>query len=270
MNIAPPAAIAIALYVLAAARIAHGLQRRALGREAGKRGDLLLAFTAIALHGLVLYQHLFTAAGVNLGVLNAASLVAWVVTLLVAVGAYTQASENLLVVLLPLTALLLALGLAFPQQHLVLAGAAAGLRAHVVLSLAAYSLLTVAALQALVLAIEERLLRSGRLLAAIQVLPPLQTLETLMFRIIGAGFFILSLSLVSGMMFLKDIFGQHLVHKTVLAFIAWLVFAVLLWGRRRHGWRGRIAIRYTLGGFFSLMLAYFGTKVVLEMILHRV
>ncbi|MGH8472324.1 MAG: cytochrome C assembly family protein, partial [Gammaproteobacteria bacterium] len=101
-------------------------------------------------------------------------------------------------------------------------------------------------------------------------LPPLQTLEGLMFQHIGAGFFLLSLSLMSGMMFLNDIFAQHLVHKTVLSLVAWLVFAVLLFGRWRYGWRGRTAIRCTLGGFASLMLAYFGSKVVLELILHRV
>jgi ABC-type uncharacterized transport system permease subunit len=103
-----------------------------------------------------------------------------------------------------------------------------------------------------------------------RILPPLQTLEFSMFQIIAFGFFLLSLGLISGLMFLKDMFAQHLVHKTVLSIIAWLVFAILLWGRHRFGWRGRTAIRYTLSGFGSLMLAYFGSKLVLELILHRV
>jgi len=79
----------------------------------------------------------------------------------------------------------------------------------------------------------------------------------------------LSLALLSGIIFLKDIFAQHLAHKTILSIVAWLVFAVLLWGRQRYGWRGRIAIRYTLSGFILLMLAYFGTKLVFELVLHR-
>jgi ABC-type uncharacterized transport system permease subunit len=138
------------------------------------------------------------------------------------------------------------------------------------LSLLAYSLLAIAALQALALALEDRLLRQRRPLRMMRILPPLQTLEFSMFQIIAFGFFLLSLGLISGLMFLKDMFAQHLVHKTVLSIIAWLVFAILLWGRYRFGWRGRTAIRYTLSGFGSLMLAYFGSKLVLELILHRV
>ncbi|EDN66789.1 Cytochrome c assembly protein [Beggiatoa sp. PS] len=86
---------------------------------------------------------------------------------------------------------------------------------------------------------------------------------------IAVGFGFLSLSLISGMVFLEDIFAQHLVHKTALSIVAWCVFAILLFGRWRYGWRGKTAIRWTLSGFVALMLAYFGTKMVLELILHR-
>jgi ABC-type uncharacterized transport system permease subunit len=178
--------------------------------------------------------------------------------------------ENLAVVLLPLAALCIGMELIFPTRHVLSASAPAGLQGHILLSILAYSVLMVAALEAGVLAVEDHLLRARRPLRAVQVLPPLQTLEGLMFQLIGAGFFLLSLGLMSGMMFLNDIFAQHLVHKTVLSIVAWLVFAILLFGRWRYGWRGRTAIRCTLGGFASLMLAYFGSKVVLELILHRV
>jgi ABC-type uncharacterized transport system permease subunit len=94
-------------------------------------------------------------------------------------------------------------------------------------------------------------------------------MEFLLFQLIGAGFVLLSISLVSGFLFLENMFAQHLAHKTVLAILAWMVFAVLLIGRLRHGWRGQTAIRWTLGGFLSLMLAYFGSKMVLEWILDR-
>jgi ABC-type uncharacterized transport system permease subunit len=86
---------------------------------------------------------------------------------------------------------------------------------------------------------------------------------------IAAGFVLLTLSLVSGFAFLEDMFAQHLVHKTVLSTLAWIVFGALLVGRFRYGWRGRTAIIWTLGGFVILILAYFGTKAVLELILHR-
>ena len=100
-------------------------------------------------------------------------------------------------------------------------------------------------------------------------MPALQTQESLLFQSLGLGFFLLSLSLVSGVMFVDDLLAQHLAHKTILSIATWLVFAVLLWGRWRHGWRGRTATRWTLWGFALLALAYFGSKVVLEMVLGR-
>ena len=94
-------------------------------------------------------------------------------------------------------------------------------------------------------------------------------METLLFQLIALGFVLLTLALTSGFVYLENLFAQHLVHKTVLSIIAWVVFAVLLWGRYRHGWRGRKALRWTLGGFLILMLAYLGSKAVLELVLHR-
>jgi len=94
-------------------------------------------------------------------------------------------------------------------------------------------------------------------------------MEHFLFQLIAAGFALLTLALFTGLIFVQNLFAQHLVHKTVLSLLAWLVFAVLLWGRWRFGWRGRTAIRWTLGGFASLMLAYFGSKLVLELILGR-
>jgi ABC-type uncharacterized transport system permease subunit len=101
-------------------------------------------------------------------------------------------------------------------------------------------------------------------------MPPLQTMEALLFQIIAVGELLLSVALLSGFVYLEDIFAQHLMHKTVLSIFAWLVFAVLLWGRWRLGWRGKLAIRWTLAGFVALMLAYFGSKFVLELVLQRV
>lgn len=78
---------------------------------------------------------------------------------------------------------------------------------------------------------------------------------------------LLSLSLLSGWIFLEDLFAQHLVHKTLLSLVAWVVFGILLWGRHVRGWRGSKAIRWTLAGFLLLMLAFFGSKLVREFIL---
>jgi ABC-type uncharacterized transport system permease subunit len=91
----------------------------------------------------------------------------------------------------------------------------------------------------------------------------------LLFRVIAAGFALLTLTLLTGALFVGNLFGQHLVHKTVLSIVAWLVFGVLLYGRWRFGWRGRRAVNLTLIGMAVLVLAFFGSKFVLELILHR-
>ena len=113
-----------------------------------------------------------------------------------------------------------------------------------------------------------RALRSAVLQVA-RRLPPLQTMERLLFQLIFFGFFLLSLTLVSGLLFVDNLFAQHLVHKTVLSFCAWLTFGLLLYGRLRHGWRGRTAVRWALSGYTVLVLAYFGSKLILEQVLGR-
>ena len=100
--------------------------------------------------------------------------------------------------------------------------------------------------------------------------PPLQAMESLLFQMISTGLLFLSVSLLSGFIFIEDLFAQHLVHKTILSIVAWFIFSSLLIGRKRYGWRGKTAIRWTLYGFLSLLLAYFGSKLVLEVILDKV
>ncbi len=141
---------------------------------------------------------------------------------------------------------------------------------HVILSIIAYSLLTIASLQAVFLAYQNHLLKTKQHITQTRFLPPLQTMESLLFELLWAGEILLTLAIISGFWFLEDMFAQHLIHKTVFAIAAWSIYAGLLWGRHFRGWRGNKAIRWTLAGFISLMLAYFGTKIVLEVILHRV
>jgi ABC-type uncharacterized transport system permease subunit len=168
-----------------------------------------------------------------------------------------------------MAAVALILELRFSTPHLLGGPAAWGIGIHVLVSLFAYSLLTLASVQAILLAIQDHHLHGRHPGGFVRALPPLQTMEILLFELIGVGFFLLSLALVSGFAFLEDMFAQHLVHKTLLSVVSWLVFAGLLWGRFRFGWRGRTAIRGTLTGFVFLMLAYFGSKLVLELILQR-
>ena len=104
----------------------------------------------------------------------------------------------------------------------------------------------------------------------IDILPPLQIMEQLLINIIVIGFFLLSLSLATGIVFIYDIFEQHLTHKTVLSILAWIIYAILLWGRWSFGWRGKRIINWVLGGFLTLLLAYVGSKFALEFIFHRI
>jgi len=137
------------------------------------------------------------------------------------------------------------------------------LHLHVVLSVLGAGLLTLAAVQAVTVALQDALLHGKSASRLVQALPPLQTMERALFVLIALGFFLLSLSLLSGLLFVDDLMARHLAEKTVLSVVAWTLFGGLLWGRWRWGWRGRTAVRWTLGGYGALILAYFGTKLLL-------
>lgn len=146
---------------------------------------------------------------------------------------------------------------------------------HVSVALMAYASLSLAALQALLLLLIEKRLKSPQSLNAnwfarfANWLPPLSRIERQLFQLITVGFVLLTLTLLSGGLFIHDWFAQHLVHKTVLTIAAWLCFGLLLLGHWRFGWRGRQAAIFTLGGMVLLLLAFFGSKMVLELILRR-
>ncbi len=258
--------VAVPIYVLTGMLIALQLSGK-VSREVFTR-HRLLATVAVGLvvHALLLWQHLVTPEGINFGYFNVVSLLTWVMAALFLLTALNHPVENLGIVILPLAALGIVLDQAFPTQHLLAPGREM-LDIHILISITAYSILSLAAIQAVLLAIQERHLHGKHPGGFIRKLPPLQTMERMLLQMIGAGFLFQSLSLVTGFMFIEDMFAQHIVHKTFFAVVAWLVFGILLWGRWKFGWRGRIAIRWTLGGFASLLLAYLGSKLVLELLL---
>jgi ABC-type uncharacterized transport system permease subunit len=267
MNLLLPGLLSIALYLLASVMLVMQL---AQGTATGVRQvnhAVLIALAAILAHATLLYPTIITPLGLNLGFVYAASLIALTSAALLAVSAFFQPVGSLGIAVFPAAAVSIGLLLVYPTRHLV-ADSSWQLETHILASLLAYSILGLAVLQAILLSIQDHHLRNRQPGGFIRALPPLAVMESLLFQMIATGFALLTLALVTGILFLEDIFAQHLVHKTTLSIIAWLVFAVLLWGRWRFGWRGRTALRWTIGGFIFLMLAYFGSKFVLELILR--
>ncbi len=133
----------------------------------------------------------------------------------------------------------------------------------------AFAVLAIAAVQAVLVGLQNQALRHHHIRGIVQSLPPLTTMERVLFELVWAGIVLLTLAIISGLIFLDNLFAQHLVHKTVLSLGAWVIFTTLLVGRYRFGWRGMRAVRWTLGGCALLLLAYFGSKFVLEILLNR-
>ena len=261
--------LAIALYLSASGVFSLRLARQGDAPPVGRSAALALGLLAIAVHAVLLWGQTVLPQGLNLGFFNAVSLVTWFMAALILLAALRKPVENLAIVILPVSAVALILSTLFAPAAPTGGNVPLGLEAHILSSILAYSLLSIAALQAVVLAYQDHHLHNRHPEGLVRLLPPLRVMESILFQMLWLGVGLLSLSLVTGAIFLDDIFSQHLVHKTTLSIAAWLVFAILLFGRWRYGWRGRVAIRWTLGGFIALMLAYFGTKLVLEMILFR-
>lgn len=258
----------IVFYLIAALFVAKKLFNKQSIEQKDKTFALLMGAAGLILHAFVLYNGLIATHGINLNFVNVASLVGWLIAALLLIGSIRQPMESLAIIFFPVAALCLIVEQFSSDQERVASNLEAGLQLHILFSVLSYSLLSIAALQAILLAVADARLRNRHPVPLMRVLPPLQTMETHLFRLIWLGFILLTISLITGFPFINDILGQHLIHKTVLSVIAWIVFAILLWGRLHFGWRGRMAIRFTLAGMITLLLAYFGSKAVLELILH--
>ena len=140
---------------------------------------------------------------------------------------------------------------------------------HVMVAMFSYGLLTVGAIVAVFALVQERRLKAGRLSTMNYVFAPLVTTERLLYGITATGFVGLALAVVSGFTFVDNLFAQHLIHKTTFSIAALIVFGILLAGRTFAGWRGQRGVYLYLGGFAFLILAYFGSRFILEEILNR-
>jgi ABC-type uncharacterized transport system permease subunit len=237
--------------------------------------EKLVALAPLGLHVLLLQQTLFGDGGLNLGLGNALSAIVWLTVLIYWLANFRYPLEGLQTLVFPVATVAVLLPALLPEMHRLPNTESPAFLAHLLMGLMAYSLFTIAALHAILMSVAERRLHGKGHKTGISRLPPLLTMEKLLFHILTAGFVLLTLTLGSGMLFSEQLFGQPLKfshftnHKIVFGILSWLIYATLLGGRHIYGWRGRVAIRWTLAGFCVLLLAYIGSKFVLEIILHR-
>ena len=201
----------------------------------------------------------------------ALSLMLWLAVLFYWAESFRSRMDGLQPMVLPLAALAALAPALFPQLREVANAGAWGFQLHFLTAMLAYSLFTLSALHAVFMGFAERKLHQRAVTTSLASLPPILTMEALLFRMILVAFCLLTLALVSGVIFSEAIFGKAMAfdHKTLFAFASWGIFAALLVGRRVYGWRGRIALRWTLAGFMVLFLAYIGSRFVAEVVLGR-
>jgi len=238
---------------------------------ASRTGERLCMLALLGIHAVVLFGAMFSGNTLRIGVGDAVSAILWLAVLIYWLGGLFYRLEGLQALIMPLAAIATLLPAVFPAARPLPNTELLAFRLHLLISMLAYSLFTIASLHVLLMAMLERRLHRGTLPAGLRTLPPLLTMETLLFRIIWAGFVMLSLTLASGVVFSEEVFGKaaRLNHKTIFGIVSWLVFGALLFGRHFHGWRGRVAVRWTLAGFLMLVLAYLGSKFVVEVLLGR-
>jgi ABC-type uncharacterized transport system permease subunit len=224
---------------------------------------------AVAAHAWLGLSDIARPEGLDLSIANALSVVAWLTVILAWASGLLRTLPAVGTIVLPVAAIASLLPAFVVNPHRFPYAGDLLATAHVAVALVAYAMFIIAAVEALILmGLEKRL---HRRLPDTASLPPLLTLERFLFRLIAAGFVLLTLTLASGMLFSEQVFGRPVTftHKSVFSVLGWITFGALLWGRWRYGWRGRVALRWILVGTIFLFLAYLGYKFVLEIVLGK-
>lgn len=232
----------------------------------------LWALLPLVLHLALLQASLLPAGGgISLGFSTSLSAMAALTVMFYAAAAWLYPIGGLQGFVLAFAGVAVGLQGLMPAANPVAHGVEPLFALHLLMAFAAYGFFAIATLHAILMALAEKHLHRPVPPKLVADLPPLLTLETLLFRMLEVGFVILTLTLVTGGLFAEALFGRPLPmnHMTVFGLISWLIYFGLMMGRRIYGWRGRKAIYGALAGFASLMLAYFGVAFVLEVILRR-
>ncbi|PTQ90704.1 cytochrome C assembly family protein [Agitococcus lubricus] len=259
---------AIVCYLLACGLLGFALAKK---RPPSKIWILSLGSLALPAHGYHVLEQVYSSHGIDLGFFNILSLVGWITACIhIGVNSYRPLIVGVLFAY-PTAALGLLSSILFHAPYQALTNLPRGAEGHIILSIFAYSVLFMAGLHALLLVIQNKSLKHrSKSRTILTIMPPLQTMESVLFDFIAVGFGLLSLAIASGFMSLDNMFAQHVVHKTILTLLAWTIFGTLLLGHYVYGWRGQRAIRFTLAGFLVLIFGFYGTKVVLELVLQKV
>lgn len=246
----------------------------ALAPMSSRLGQLLL-LAVIALHGLALLPNWFSKTDLHFGFAISISWTLWLAVLILWIESWFQRLAPITRGVFLVAAVAAVLPLLFPGRALT-SSLDTVFRTHMLLAMLAYSTFTIAAACALVMMAMEKSLHQTKNFSIDQPgwwqgLPPLLGLDQMLMRVVLIGFILISLTLISGVAVGLDrgYGAMRFDHKTVFTIFAWGFAAVLLVGRKWWGWRGKVAARWTLAGFVSLLMAYVGSQFVLEVVLNR-
>jgi len=256
--------LASILYLCSAGTQFYALKNAPINK---KNLAIIIGVIAVLAHAIFSFKAISTVTGINLGIYEMASVIALAISGVVVLSSLRRPVANLVIVIFPISVLAIAATLFNESTYVPRHNISSGIGLHVVLSILAYGLLSVAALEAILLSFGDYELRHKKM-SALRYLPPLQTMESLLFELLWAGLIFLSLSIITGFVFFQEM-SRGLIHHTSITLAAWVVFSVLLWGRYRLGWRGATASRWTLSGFALLLVGYFGSKLVMEVFLPQ-
>lgn len=259
------AIVAAILYVMAIAMIVPGL-----AHQTGIRAKTVLVSASLALlfHAWLLSDLILNGSGQNLSILNVASLISFIISVVMSAAMLKTRLWFLLPVVYSFAAINLSAATFLPSTFVTHLENDPKLLIHISFALFSYSTLTIGALYALQLAWLDYKLKNKKALSINPNLPPLMMVERQLFKIILIGTALLTGTLVTGFVFVQDMFAQGKAHKGILSFIAWIIYSVLLWGHYHKGWRGRKVTWFAVAGASLLTLAYFGSRFVREIILN--
>jgi ABC-type uncharacterized transport system permease subunit len=275
-------AIAAIIY-LGLSAVLWGMLQAGKPMETPERVARWVLLAALVAHAVGLDALVLAGGHLHLSWLLALSVAVWLGLVVFWLESLIVKIDGLLLILLPMAGVVTLLTAIFPGSYLITSAAESALRGHLLLALGAYGLITIAAVQSVLMAALDHHLHhpqdvvdnAGALKRAIgRVLdaqPPLLTQERLLFRIIWIAFGALTLAIISGGLISLATTGKWLPfdHKTIFTVLSWLTFGMLLLGRHLWGWRGRIALRYTLVGFIFVLLSYTGSRFVIEVLLNQ-